>query len=95
MTINAAPESIVVPNAFTPNGDGVNDLWNIKSLNEFPQCLVSVYSRNGSLVFQSRGYGKPWDGTYNGSPVPTGTYYYIIDPKGGLQKLSGYVAVLR
>ncbi len=95
LTINPAPASIVVPNAFTPNGDGINDVWNIQSLIDFPQCLVSVYTRNGSLVFQSRGYGKPWDGTYNGSPVPTGTYYYIIDPQGGLQQLSGYVAVLR
>ncbi|MFI5161292.1 MAG: gliding motility-associated C-terminal domain-containing protein [Sphingobacteriales bacterium] len=95
LTISAAPQSIVVPNAFSPNGDGINDLWNIKSLTDFPQCVVSVYSRNGSLVFQSRGYVKPWDGTYNGSPVPTGTYYYIIDPKSGLQQLSGYVAVLR
>ena len=95
LTINPAPESIEVPNAFTPNGDGINDFWNIKSLTDFPQCLVSVYSRNGSLVFQSRGYAKPWDGTYNGSPVPTGTYFYIINPYGGLEKLSGYIAVLR
>ncbi len=95
LTINPAPESIVVPNAFTPNGDGINDLWNIKSLTDFPQCTVSVYARNGSLIFQSRGYGKPWDGTYNGSPVPTGTYYYIIIPQSGLQKLSGSVTVLR
>ena len=95
LTINPATESIVVPNAFTPNGDGINDFWNIKSLTDFPQCLVSVYSRNGNLVFQSRGYAKPWDGTYNGSPVPTGTYYYIINPQTGVQKLSGYVTVLR
>ncbi len=95
LTIDPAPVSIMVPNAFTPNGDGINDFWNIKSLTDFPQCLVSVYSRSGSLVFQSRGYGKPWDGTYNGSPVPTGTYYYVINPQTGAQKLAGYVTVLR
>jgi gliding motility-associated-like protein len=95
LTITPAPEFIVVPNAFTPNGDGINDFWNIKSLTDFPQCIVSVYARNGSLVFQSKGYAKPWDGTYNGSPVPTGTYYYVIDPQGGLARLAGSVTVLR
>jgi gliding motility-associated-like protein len=95
LTINPVPPSIVVPNAFTPNGDGINDFWNIKSLTDYPQCLVSVYSRTGSLVFQSRGYAKPWDGTYDGSPVPTGAYYYIISPQSDLPKLSGYVVILR
>ena len=86
---------IVVPNTFTPNGDGINDFWNIKALTSFPQCIVSVYSRFGSLIYQSRGYAKPWDGTYNGSQVPVGTYYYIIDTKDGQKQLSGSVTVLR
>jgi gliding motility-associated-like protein len=96
LTIVPSADEIIIPNAFTPNGDGINDLWNIKKLTDFPQCLVSVYSRYGSLVFQSRGYFKPWDGTQNGSPVPTGTYYFIINPNAaGLPLLSGYVTVLR
>jgi gliding motility-associated-like protein len=95
LTINPAPESIVVPNTFTPNGDGINDVWNIGALINYPQCLVSVYTRYGGLVFQSRGYPQPWDGTYKGAPVPTGTYYYIINPQSGQQLLSGFVAVLR
>ncbi|HTI58539.1 putative Ig domain-containing protein [Mucilaginibacter sp.] len=96
LTINLSPLSILVPNAFTPNGDGVNDLWNIDKLTEsFPQCMVSVYARNGSLVFQSRGYHIPWDGTYKGTLVSAGTYYYVIDPEPGAPKLAGYVAVLR
>jgi len=96
LTIVASESEIVIPNAFTPNGDGVNDLWNIKKLSDFPQCIVSVYSRYGGLVFQSRGYAKPWDGTQKGSFVPAGTYYYIVDPNlPGFPPLSGYVAVLR
>ncbi|MFB9842888.1 putative Ig domain-containing protein [Mucilaginibacter ginsenosidivorans] len=96
LTINLSPLSILVPNAFTPNGDGVNDLWHIDKLTEsFPQCMVSVYARNGSLVFQSRGYHVPWDGTYKGTLVSAGTYYYVIDPEPGAPKLAGYVAVLR
>jgi gliding motility-associated-like protein len=95
LTITAVPATISIPNAFTPNGDGVNDEWNIKSLIDYPQSILSVYNRYGSLVYQSKGYPKPWDGTYHGSQVPVGTYYYIIDLKNGTSKLSGYVTVLR
>ncbi|MBS1531540.1 MAG: gliding motility-associated C-terminal domain-containing protein [Bacteroidetes bacterium] len=95
LTVLPGEAAIVVPNLFTPNGDGVNDYWNIKELSFFPQCLVSVYSRSGSLVFQSHGYPRPWDGTYNGSPLPAGTYYYVIAPQSDLPKLSGYVVILR
>jgi gliding motility-associated-like protein len=96
LTILPSLQSAVIPNAFTPNGDGVNDFWNIPELADFPTCIVSIYTRYGSLVFQSRGYGKPWDGTSNGSPVPMGTYYYIIDPRqDNIKPLSGYVAVIR
>jgi gliding motility-associated-like protein len=96
LTIIASESEIIIPNAFTPNGDGINDLWTIQKLSDFPQCLVSVYTRYGNLVYQSRGYVKPWDGTVNGSPVPTGTYYYVINPNvSGFGLLSGYVAVLR
>jgi gliding motility-associated-like protein len=86
---------VTIPNAFTPNGDGINDVWNIKSLIDYPSCLVSIFTRYGSLIFQSRGYAKPWDGNYNGSPLPTGTYYYIINLQNGQQPLSGYVALIR
>ncbi|HVV55318.1 MAG TPA: gliding motility-associated C-terminal domain-containing protein, partial [Mucilaginibacter sp.] len=65
------------------------------SLTYFPRCIVSIYARNGSLVFQSKGYARPWDGTYHGSALPNGTYYYIIDPQEGMKQLSGSVTILR
>jgi gliding motility-associated-like protein len=95
LSVVPSPGSIKIPNAFTPNGDGVNDVWNIQELSSYPQCTVSVYSRYGSLVYQSHGYPVPWDGTMNGNPLPAGTYYYIIDLYTDVPKLSGYVAVLR
>ncbi|MBS1524807.1 MAG: beta-propeller fold lactonase family protein [Bacteroidetes bacterium] len=95
LTVTAPPISVVIPNTFTPNGDGVNDFWDIGALTSYPQCLVSIFTRYGSLVFQSKGYPKPWDGTYMNSPVPTGTYYYIIDLQNGSPLLSGFVAVVR
>ncbi|MDB4903695.1 MAG: hypothetical protein JWQ63_2976, partial [Mucilaginibacter sp.] len=51
--------------------------------------------RYGTLVFSSVGYGTPWDGTYNGKSLPVGTYYYIIDPKNGGNKLTGPLTILR
>jgi len=56
---------------------------------------VEIYSTTGQLLFRDTGYTKPWDGNYKGSPVPSGTYYYIIDPKNGRKKIAGFITVLR
>lgn len=83
------------PNTFTPNGDGINDLWNIKYLDQYPGCILEVFSPQGQLVFRSEGYAKPWDGTYKGIKLPSGTYYYVIDPKSGRSKVAGYVTIFK
>jgi len=85
----------LVPNIFSPNGDGIHDKWEIPYLISYPGCTVDIYNRYGQLIYHSVGYDKPWDGTVNGNQVPVGTYYYIIDPKNGRQKMSGYVDVIR
>ena len=87
--------SPLVPNIFSPNGDGIHDKWEIPYLISYPGCTVDIYNRYGQLIYHSVGYDKPWDGTVNGNQVPVGTYYYIIDPKNGKQKMSGYVDVIR
>ncbi len=79
----------VIPNNFTPNGDGVNDTWDIKYIDSYPGCTVDIFNRYGSHLFTSIGYAKAWDGTYNGAPLPVGTYYYVINPKNGRNRLSG------
>lgn len=92
MKVLAAPKA---PNTFTPNGDGINDLWEIQNLKDYPGCIVEIYNTAGSLVFRSVGYATPWDGTWKGQKVPVGTYYYVIDPKNGRPRTAGYVTVLR
>ena len=90
-----SPE-IVIPNTFTPNGDGVNDQWNIQGLVAYQQASVDVFDRYGQKVFHSIGYGAAWDGTFKNKQVPYGVYYYIIDPKfTGLRTISGYVTIVR
>jgi gliding motility-associated-like protein len=88
-------EKIPVPNAFSPNGDGINDKWTIDFLENFPECQVEIFSRYGQVVYRSVGYNKPWDGTFKNRPVPAGTYYYIVNLKNGIQKINGFVDVLR
>jgi len=85
----------VVPNAFSPNGDGINDTWKIKYLDTYPGATVDVYSRYGQLVFHSNGYQTEWDGTINGQPLTVGTYYYIINPKNGRAVISGSITIIR
>lgn len=87
-------DDIHIPNAFTPNGDGINDTWIISGLEGDISTVVRVYNRYGTLIFQSKGYSIPWDGTYNGKKVPGGTYYYIINAKANNQILSGPVTII-
>jgi gliding motility-associated-like protein len=89
------PQNIAIPNTFTPNGDGINDTWDIKSLSFYANCSVAIFTRWGQKVYSSIGYSIPWDGTYKGTALPTGTYYYVIDLQNGHSPLSGFVAIIR
>jgi gliding motility-associated-like protein len=74
---------IIVPTAFTPDGDNANDVWEIVGLDEiYKDNQVFVYNRWGGLIYQSekgKYSTKPWDGTYNGEKMPVASYYFIID----------------
>ena len=66
VTIQLSPVdvcTIVIPNTITPNGDGINDVWNITSIVNYPNVTVKIFNRYGQLVYNSIGYPKPWDGT--------------------------------
>jgi len=85
----------VIPNVFTPNGDGVNDRWTIQYLESYPGATIDVFNRYGQQVYKSVNYPTPWDGTMNGQPLPVGTYYYIINPRNGRRQMSGFVDIIR
>lgn len=79
--ISVSSSQLVVPNVFTPNGDGINDEFRVmyRSLAEF-HCWV--YNRWGKLVYEWDDPAKGWDGTINGKPAASGAYYYIIRARG-------------
>ncbi len=95
ITVSKPVTAIIPPNTFTPNNDGVNDTWSIPALSLYPTSQVSIYNRNGTLLLQSTGYNKAWDGNYKGRQLPAGVYYYIIDTNGAAGKISGSVTIVR
>ncbi|RFM26782.1 PKD domain-containing protein [Deminuibacter soli] len=86
---------VIPPNAFTPNGDGVHDVWEIANLSKYPKAVVDVFNRWGQHVYHSDRYGTPWNGRMNGNILPFGTYYYVINLGTGGKPLSGYVTILK
>jgi gliding motility-associated-like protein len=86
-------KKVVIPNAFSPNNDGINDTWQIPALQTYIDPEVTVFNRYGQPVYRSKGYGTAWDGSFKGKKLPAGTYYYVIDLKIG-EVLSGWVLIV-
>lgn len=93
--VSVGLSSVDIANAFTPNGDGVNDYWKIKGIENYPTALVQVFNRYGQKVFESRGYSQPFDGTFNGKALPVGVYYFIINLSINCNLLTGSLTIIR
>ena len=83
---------IAIPGGLSPNGDGINDTWNIEGLEEYPGANISVFDRWGKKLFFSTSGSSPWDGTFDGKELPTADYYYIIELDNG-EKYHGVVTL--
>ncbi|WP_421808389.1 T9SS type B sorting domain-containing protein [Flagellimonas sp.] len=70
------------PNFFTPDGDGRNDLWLPDNIEGFPDVLIKIYDRYGRVVEVMARNVKGWDGNYDGKPLPTGDYWYVVQLQG-------------
>ncbi len=88
-------DCLFIPNAFSPNGDGTNDVWNIRNMELYTSADVKVYNKWGNIVFESKGYANPWDGTHKGKLLEPATYYYFIDLENGDPIYQGYVIILK
>ncbi len=96
ITIEVGSEysDVVANNIITPNGDGVNDVWVIENIEQYPNATVKVFDIAGRLVFNQKGYDNKWNGYYNGAVLNEGAYYYVVDFGTDLYKAKGYVTVL-
>ena len=87
-------QELVIPTGFTPNDDGVNDIWQIENLSRYNDIEISILSRSGKVIYESKNHNN-WDGTYNGDYVPAGPYYYLINIEKYKKVYRGTVYVLR
>jgi gliding motility-associated-like protein len=98
MNLTVVPYCLKPMNAFSPNGDGINDRWVVTNGPCTTRSRVKVFNRYGALVYIDNDYKNNWDGSFNGSPLPDGTYYYTVTfllINGNLETRSGNVTVIR
>ncbi|MEJ7913162.1 MAG: T9SS type B sorting domain-containing protein [Chitinophagaceae bacterium] len=91
--VKVVPE-LYIPTAFTPNGDGLNDLWRIPDLDPSKGAEVRLFNRLGQMGYFSRGM-IGWDGKLRGKLQPSGVFIYLIDLKTGLPPLKGSLLLVR
>ena len=85
-----------IPNVFTPNNEGGNNVWELENAFLYEWSTITIYGRFGKKVYESVGYDTPWDGkNKKGKDVPDGTYFYSIILKGGIDAIRGTVTVIR
>jgi gliding motility-associated-like protein len=95
VTVSFVNPPVVLANVFSPNGDGINDTWEMPAIKYYPECVVEIFNRSGQLLFRSVGYEKPWDGKQNGKELPLGTYYYMIRLTPTDAPTGGSVTIIR
>ena len=88
-------KGIFIPNAFSPNGDGKNDTWNIPGLEAYPLHTLTVFNRYGQVVFQRKKTFVPWNGFFKGQLLPPGAYTYLIDLNNGTPVLKGSFLLIK
>ncbi len=85
-----------IPEIFSPNGDGINDTWNISNIGRYPNSSVWIYTRTGKNIYEMKRYNNGFDGTNNGSPLPEASYYYMVDIDGnGSVDFQGWLYLTR
>lgn len=96
-SLSNTPESYLVPTAFTPNGDGVNDCFGIKQWGNLTNISFSIYNRWGERIFYSNTSARCWDGRYKSIPQASGTYVYHISFQSfcGMVDRKGTVVLIR
>ncbi|MCX2475651.1 gliding motility-associated C-terminal domain-containing protein [Pedobacter sp. MC2016-05] len=85
---------LIIPKSFSPNGDGINDIWSIKNIYKYPFAITRIYNRMGAKVFEYIGENLSFDGTYKGTLLPSGVYYYTVLLSDNCNQISGSLTIL-
>ena len=94
--LESSQRCVFIPNTITPNGDAYNDTWVIDNIELYSNASVKVFNKWGGLVYESRGEYVPWNGEYNGNPLPSGVYYYIINLENNhSEEYTGTITIIR
>ena len=88
-------KDIFVPSAFSPNGDGLNDLWRIPYLDSYSGATVEVFNRYGQMLYHSSDKSIAWDGKFKGKLLPAGSYVWVLNPGNGRKLMYGTVMIVQ
>jgi gliding motility-associated-like protein len=96
LTIDPIPIELKPKNQFSPNGDGIDDVWEIEEILELPDHTVLVFDRSGKEVFKAQPYNNDWDGkSMTGIDLLPTTYFFVVRDGGGAAVKSGTINLLR
>ncbi len=87
-------DCVIIPDAISPNGDGINDVWEIRNIKNYPGANIQVFNRWGQSVFVAKSDDDPWDAKQNGNRVAIGTYIYFINLNNGTDPYTGTVSIV-
>jgi len=85
-------------NLITPNGDGLNDQFIIRSVELYPNSKLTIFNRWGRIVLEQKAYQNDWEGTENGKDLSSGVYFYVLeinDPRIEFRQINGVVSIMR
>lgn len=95
VNIGVGVTNAVIPNTITPNGDGINDYWNLSWLLQYASPKVIIYNRLGEVVYNFQKTKMLFDGQFNGKDLPVGTYYYLLHPQKDCVQITGTINIIR
>jgi gliding motility-associated-like protein len=84
---------LIIPEGFSPDGDNINDYFEIKGIENYPNAEISIYNRWGTLIYSKKPYFNEWDGisSITKKMLPVGTYYYILNLKNRMKSIAGWI----
>lgn len=95
-TVNGGSgDCLFIPDAFSPNNDGVNDRWVLRNIRLYPHNSMLVYNQWGQELYSAAPYLEPWDGRHNGNLLPPATYYYIFSKGDGSASVTSPLTIIK